>query len=289
MTSKGHIQPGYSHIREQLDSGSAFAILTALDVLNRYPYISENATSESTTSQKNDLNTAKVLMYILPRQFGLHNVFTSTVDPKTTVQKFQDYTVRDDEIASHLRSDRKFLDQGVPKIPKRLRGGARDLVRRLQIRHGRCSYFELLRHYCPSLLDALREKAKRNKTHTPTSKTAASEAPHDTPSQGPASTEQRATQMQNRMQGPRVFQIDPSIPIVDLATPVAHVSAFLQAALSKIVPDAFLGEGDDLVHNKALLAKKLHHFIALRRFEMMSLHELSQGFKVLLFQEPHAA
>ncbi|OAA82106.1 Telomerase ribonucleoprotein complex - RNA-binding domain protein [Akanthomyces lecanii RCEF 1005] len=218
-------------------------------------------------------------MYLFPRQFGLHNVFTSTVDPKTTVQKFQDYTIRDEEIASHLRSDRKFIEQGLPKIPKRLRGAGQDLVRRLQIQHRRCSYFELIRHYCPSILDSLRDRSRRNKLLTSVPKTAQSQAPDGKSSKGSPSTARRATQTQNRTQGSRVFQIDPSIPIVDLAAPVAHVSAFLQAALSKLIPDAFFGEGNELIHNKELLAKKMHHFISLRRFETMSLHELSQGFK----------
>ena len=261
-------------------SCSAYTILTVLDVLNRCPYISADAKTGSNTNQKNDLNTAKVMMYLFPRQFGLHNVFTSTVDPKTTVQKFQDYTIRDEEIASHLRADRKFTEHGRPKIPKRLRGAGQDLVRRLQIRHRRCSYFELIRHYCPSILDSLRDRSCRKKVLLSTPKTAPSQAPDGKSSKAPTSTARRATQTQNRTQGSRVLQINPSVPIVDLATPVAHVSAFLQAALSKIIPDAFFGEGDELIHNKALLAKKMHHFISLRRFETMSLHELSQGFKV---------
>lgn len=228
-------------------------------------------------------------MYLFPRQFGLHNVFTSTVDAKTTVQKFQDYTIRDEEVASHLRIDKKFIVQGLPKIPKRLRGAGQDLVRRLQIRHRRCSYFELIRHYCPSILDSLRDRSRKNNGLTSTPRTAPSQAPDGKSSKAPTSTARRATQTQNRTQGSRVFQIDPSVPIVDLATPSAHVSAFLQAALSKIIPDAFLGEGDDLVHNKALLAKKVHHFVSLRRFETMSLHELSQGFKVCIGPTPTAA
>ncbi len=267
-------------------SCSTNTILTVLDILNRCPYISENSKTRPNTSQKNDLNTAKVMMYLFPRQFGLHNVFTSTVDPKTTVQKFQDYTIRDEEIASHLRSDRKFIEQGLPKIPKRLRGAGQDLVRRLQIQHRRCSYFELIRHYCPSILDSLHDRSRRNKLLTSGPRTAQSQAPDGKSSKGSPSTARRATQTQSRTQGSRVFQIDPSVPIVDLAAPVAHVSAFLQAALSKIIPDPFFGEGDELIHNKELLAKKMHHFISLRRFETMSLHELSQGFKVRIVQTP---
>ncbi|KAJ6790258.1 hypothetical protein PWT90_09861 [Aphanocladium album] len=265
MTSRGHIQPGYRHIH----------------ILNRCPFTPENTGEKTITPLKNDVNTAKVLMYIFPRQFGLHNVFTSTVDTRTTVQKFQDYTVRDEEIARILRSDKKFLEHGAPHIPKRLRGTARNLVRRLQIRHRRCSYFELIRHYCPSILDNLREKNQQSKVPTSTSKGNLSQAVN-----AQSSSTTRATQTQNRRQGSRVFQIDPSVAIVDLATPVAHVSAFLQAVLSKVVPDAFWGEGDDLTHNKTLLSKKVHHFVTLRRFETMNLHEISQGFKTSNMEWP---
>ena len=82
------------------------------------------------------------MMYIFPRQFDLHNVFTSSVDTRQTVQPFQDYTLREDEINT------KFPDMPV-KVPKRLRGRGIVLVEKLQRQHSRCSYKELLDHYCP--------------------------------------------------------------------------------------------------------------------------------------------
>jgi len=96
------------------------------------------------------------MMYLFPRQFGLHNVFTSAVDRRQTVQKFQDYTLREEEIASKFPAP---ADGAKParRIPKRLRVGVMDLVRRLQVLHRRCSYAEMLHHYCPvSALTALR-------------------------------------------------------------------------------------------------------------------------------------
>ncbi|KAM0667452.1 hypothetical protein ACQRIU_003317 [Beauveria bassiana] len=264
LTSKGNIQAGYKRTH----------------VLNRYPYTPDNIKTGSATTNKRDLNTVKVMMYIFPRQFGFHNVFTSIVDRKTTAQKFQDYTNRDEEIARHMRSDRRFLAQGVPKIPKRLRGRAQDLVRRLQIRHHRCSYIELVRHYCPSPLDALPKKAQEKTAPISTSRIAPGQVTDGISGKDLPAAVQRAPQTQTRTQGSRVFEIDPSVPVVDLAAPLGHVSAFLQAGLSKVIPDAFFGEDDDLRHNKALLAKKVHHFITLRRYETMSLHELSQGFKI---------
>jgi len=89
------------------------------------------------------------MMYIFPRQFGLHNVFTSSVDRSKTAQKFQDYTLREDEILERFGPAGKDAKQGVVRLPRRLRGVPKALVERLQVYHGRCSYSELLQHYCP--------------------------------------------------------------------------------------------------------------------------------------------
>lgn len=115
------------------------------DVLNRFP--------SPTLDQ-----TVHVMKYIFPRQFGLHNVFTSKVDTRETVQPLKDYTVREDEIA-HVEKLKRVRHYGYDgeqdeqresvKIPKRLRGKAVELVQRLQRRNRRCPYTELLRYYCP--------------------------------------------------------------------------------------------------------------------------------------------
>ena len=88
-------------------------------------------------------STIRVTMYIFPRQFGLHNVFTNEVDSRQTTQPFKDYTLREDEI------NKKYPFPTMSKIPKRLRGRTMDLVRSLQIRHTRCAYKKILEHYCP--------------------------------------------------------------------------------------------------------------------------------------------
>ena len=101
------------------------------------------------------------MKYIFPRQFGLHNVFTSTPDSRQTIQPFKDYTMREDEI-SLAEKQRQHVQNPFPgpqgiespresvKIPKRLRGEAVQLVQKLQSRNNQCSYVELLRYYCPS-------------------------------------------------------------------------------------------------------------------------------------------
>lgn len=110
------------------------------DVLNRFPFREPLYLVTNSGPQQ---STIHVMMYIFPRQFGLHNAFTTEVNPKETVQPFKDYTLREDEIHA------KFLIQDRVKIPKRLREKASGLVKKLQIQHSRCPYKALLNHYCP--------------------------------------------------------------------------------------------------------------------------------------------
>lgn len=93
------------------------------------------------------------MMYMFPRQFGLHNVFTSLVDRQQTAQKFQDYTLREEEISSKFTAP---AAEEKPRyhVPKRLRGTAMHLVHRLRVLHKRCAYAEMLQHYCPVSMSA---------------------------------------------------------------------------------------------------------------------------------------
>lgn len=77
----------------------------------------------------------------------------------------------------------------------------------------------------------------------------------------------------------------PSIParkstLMDHASSGADVSAFCHAVLRNIVPHEFWGTGDVQVHNEGIFQKNVDNFIRLRRFEALSLHEVTQGFKV---------
>lgn len=114
------------------------------DILNRYPRADWFEHTET------------IMKYIFPRQFNLHNVFTSDVDPKETAQPFKDYTLREQEIRRQdslknmgriPTNDAGF--RSVSALPKRLREGAFELVRRMHYLHKNCSYSELLHHYCP--------------------------------------------------------------------------------------------------------------------------------------------
>jgi telomerase reverse transcriptase len=133
-------------------------------VLNRYPHKLKDLACNSNGDARGLKNNCKdgvngkvlqstihVIMYIFPRQFGLHNVFTSTVDQRETVQPLKDYTLREDEIACKygpLKSKSEIIIRS--KVPRRLRGSIIDLVQKLRINHSRCPYHKLLMHYCPT-------------------------------------------------------------------------------------------------------------------------------------------
>lgn len=118
-------------------------------MLNRYPLSCSSAekvhdvvSDKTSGSVKADPKGLHVLMYMFPRQFGLHNVFTSILDTRETVQPFKDYTVREEEIEARLRKDPKI------RVPKRLRSEALRLVQKLRTLHQRCPYDALLRYHC---------------------------------------------------------------------------------------------------------------------------------------------
>lgn len=71
-----------------------------------------------------------------------------------------------------------------------------------------------------------------------------------------------------------------SASITDLACSHNAVTLFCRAALSKIIPASFWGEAEDGKYNRRIFEDKLRHFISLRRFESMNLHEVLHGFKL---------
>lgn len=114
--------------------------MTHVHVMNRYQNYGDVA------------ETIHVMKYIFPRQFGLHNAFTSSVDRQDTSQPFKDYTTREQEIARDRIKRQRRTVQPIPfadKIPRRLRGPCLRLVVRLRKRHSRCSFRALLNYFCP--------------------------------------------------------------------------------------------------------------------------------------------
>ncbi|KAM0282493.1 hypothetical protein ACHAQH_003007 [Verticillium albo-atrum] len=272
LSTRGLVHFGFRHIH----------------VLNRCPLASQTALQSTGTQQSTriDNSTRKFLMYIFPRQFGLHNVFTSEVDRKQTAQKFPDYTLREDEIkALRHRSELPGRDKPIP-VPKRLRGEVACLVQRLQVRHARCSYTELLRHYCPSAIDASVDHAAPQGQGGGKSMAISTQAiPFSTQrTSKKAGLRQKSTGKDRRKATQVVQPLSQSTnkfeTLTDLATPVSHVSRFCQAVLAKVIPNDFWGTGSCQGSNKLLIMKKVDHFVKLRRFEALSLHELTHGLKV---------
>lgn len=70
------------------------------------------------------------------------------------------------------------------------------------------------------------------------------------------------------------------LSIVDHATSTSQVSAFCRAVLARLVPHEFWGSGEIRIHNEKVICRNIDRFISLRRFESLSLHEVSQGTKV---------
>jgi telomerase reverse transcriptase len=106
--------------------------------------------------------TIHVMKYIFPRQFGLHNAFTSAADLQDTSQPFKDYTTRETEIKRNgMKREDRPGEPSLPadKIPRRLRGPCFRLVERVRKRHSRCSFKALLDHYCPHVQSNVSEHA----------------------------------------------------------------------------------------------------------------------------------
>ncbi|RYP70145.1 hypothetical protein DL771_005657 [Monosporascus sp. 5C6A] len=239
--------------------------LRHIHVLNRSPYRHSNEDEacstvyENITVNRNRFNTMRVMMYMFPRQFGLHNVFTSRVDFKETSQRLKDYTLREDEITAKFGQPH---DPGFRiHLPKRLRGKAA-----LESAAYRLSYDQ-------STVLTLKVGAPGGRRRDTVTK-------ERVPQKAPRKTGGHQANTVAPRKSSNALSRDPDQPLTDLATPPVKVSAFCQAALSRILPNEFFGAGSTGQQNKELVLKKVHQFILLRRFEGMSLHEVMQGVKI---------
>lgn len=196
-----------------------------------------------------------------------------------TAQKIQDYTLREEEFARVMGVGKTMVERQAPKIPKRLRGSARDLVQRLQILHNRCSYLELLNHYCPRGSEASSRPKKASIKCESKMGFQLNHRPSASAIITPSALSTRK-KFRRRHTNTQVLPVPQFNSVIDLASRRSHVTAFCQAVLSKIIPNEFWGTGNTGCHNKAIFLQKIDHFIKLRRFETPSMHEIAQGFKV---------
>ena len=216
------------------------------------------------------------MKYMFPRQFGLHNVFTSEVDTKETVQAFKDYTLRDTEIAEHVSREAQTSVNGQgqqrrTRLPRRLRGGATILVRKMLRNHQRCAYTQLLRHYCPVRphdVDALSEATGMfQQTSTGSTRFIAQLCGVGLPI--PSASTASSSQLEEQ-----------PLAVTTFSTPAAKVSAFCQSVVRRVLPRGTFGIGPDGYDNMLLVTRAIDQFIRMRRFESMSLHEAHQGIKL---------
>lgn len=173
------------------------------------------------------------------------------------MQPFHDYTLREKEISA-ATPDRFCKVQGKVRptsLPKRLRGEAVELSRKLQRLHSRCSYTQLLSLYCPSAATKRTEIMRSNPVPT-----GSQSKRHDDPS--------------------GEFEASNESSLTDLATPIPQVSAFCQAVIRHVFPQALLGQGKAGNHNWAVLQSNVDLFIKSRRFESISLEALMRDIKI---------
>ena len=90
-----------------------------------------------------------LLKYLFPLQFGLHNVFTSSLAAKAlkSSHSFPDYTSRKGEL-ERRKEDRPSSKAGEARRVKGTK--VRALVQELWARHGKCDYWKLRAICCPS-------------------------------------------------------------------------------------------------------------------------------------------
>lgn len=213
------------------------------------------------SSQPN--HTIHILKYIFPRQFGLHNVFTSIVDPTETAQPLKDYDFRETEIADKLKGHSM-------KVPRRLRGEAMNMVRKMQRNHRNCSYSQLLRYYCP-MGGAVIESTKNPEQQ---------QYSVSTPDSERLLTQWAFPNSSGILNGsPPCDHHDTETSFLPHSTPPEMVSMFCRSVIAKLLPKNALGTGSDGVHNLQIIMRRIDHFIKLRRFETLSLHQVMQGIR----------
>lgn len=205
---------------------------------------------------------ASLLKYIFPRQFELHNVFTSVVDSKETAQPFKDYTLREHEIQKQIRHSKSW-------VPRRLRGGIVNFVRRLEVRHRSCPYVQLLRHYCS--ISKYGSVAMRNVKASHQQKT-----PILSPELVTQLDDVPSTATLTMACSKQVDVVDTAGSFLRYSTPTAQVSAFCQSVIKHLLPADAFGTGEPGKKNARAIQYNIDRFICMRRFESLTLHEVVQ-------------
>ncbi|PWY77241.1 hypothetical protein BO94DRAFT_472976 [Aspergillus sclerotioniger CBS 115572] len=251
------------------------------NVLNRFP------------SSKSLAHTVHILKYVFPKQFGLHNIFSS-LSCGQDMQSCKDYASREEEIANaekQRQARSKRIQAGecgsLIKIPKRLQGQTIELGQQLQNRNKHCSYPHLLNYYCPSECIGPWKLSPDPPRGDP--KSSASESlitqPRLSWQQSGLGSSKEPLASSDTLVVPVIQK--PKLSLTDYATPVSSVSAFCRAVLRNLIPPQFYGTGPNRIRHQNIVLKHVDQFVRMRRFESLSLHEVCKGIKVR-WQRPFA-
>ncbi|KAG4305064.1 hypothetical protein PORY_001234 [Pneumocystis oryctolagi] len=192
------------------------------------------------TDPNNLFHSIYLLVHIFPKQFHLHNVFSSFTDRKNNAQFLKDCTVK----ICGLSHDRKRKIS----IPKRLRKFLK-IIPSFQRRYKLCFYKVMLDYYCPvkgyshfDVLDMSRDYVNCHKSSS-------------------------CLNSKN---------IQADISFFEMATPYSHVSRFLRAIIKQIIPKQFYGSYSNFEN----ILNNVDMFVRMRRFESISLHSLMNSLKI---------
>ncbi|GAA5844734.1 hypothetical protein JCM9279_002901 [Rhodotorula babjevae] len=200
--------------------------------------------------------------YLFPRQFGLHNVFTSE-KARTSFEIMPDYLDREVEI--------KKL--GSIKTPERLKPVV-PLLDKLATLSSRCNYRKLLNRRCPSKLPRPRSSSSQGDRSIGLE---LAEPPHTQVSRGDVSIDISHASLvipHGQTQAQEKARDKPKL--AEFACSFHEVERFVHGAVAEVIPRAFWGS----VENARLVEDRISAFIRMRRFESTTVHALLQGFSL---------
>ncbi|GAA5992398.1 hypothetical protein JCM10908_000464, partial [Rhodotorula pacifica] len=199
--------------------------------------------------------------YIFPRQFSLHNAFTSP-KPRASLDVLPDYMDRELEI--------KRL--GSVKTPPRLRP-ALPLLQRLGLLSSRCNFRKLLDKRCPSKLKNRQlsqeeRSAVLNLSLEPRTQVSRGEVSLDTSHPSLVIPHGQTQAVAQNVKKPKLSEY---------ACSIYEVECYVLDCVRDVIPKGFWGsEG-----NRKLAERNVSKLLRYRRYETISLHALLQGFSVL--------
>jgi len=233
--------------------------------------------------------------HIWPREHGLKHVFCN--------KNIQNGTKQEYEMRMSLSSREEELRiRGKIRTPKRLLN-CKKLLKLIILKHDRFDYRRALELCCPTslpkrnltqaereeLVEELSESVVRGKVETQANHKSFSETQFETQANRNSFME---TQFETQCHDIGMDSDEDDLvkeklyPETKLTqkprytkykTPHGCVARFVRHVLRSIIPIEVFGS----VHNRDIVFKTCDHFIGLRRYESINLHQITQGFRIL--------